>query len=451
MRHLEPVIWSKGTLLNPQHLQMQDRFLEDTLHVQLNSLAFRPWGFSRLRIDQEALANGQFVVSEAAGIFPDGLLFDVPGSESGPAARSLADDFEPDQESMDIYLAAPGYRELGVNVSGDGRDADARYRAEYVLVRDENTGLAEKPVQVARKNLRILFAGESREGNTALRIARVKLLPSGLFQLDPRFVPPLIDLAASDYLVSIVRRLVEILTARSSMLSGARRQKNQTLADFTASDIASFWLLYAINSQFPVFRHLFATDGAHPEALYSAMLALAGSLTTFSLTIHPRDLPDYDHDDLGACFTDLDEKLRLLLETVVPSNFVALPLKLVQPAIYATSLAEDRFLTNTRMYLALSSDMGKADLISKAPYLVKICSATHIEHLVRQALPGVALTHVASPPSSVPVKLNYQYFSLNQSGPAWEAITRARNLAAYIPAEFGNIQGELIVLLPTSA
>src|SRR5438128_841139 len=152
MRHLEPVIWSKGTLLNPQHLQMQDRFLEDTLHVQLNALAFRPWGFSRLRIDQEALANGQFVVSEAAGIFPDGLLFDVPGSESGPAARSLADDFEPDQQSMDIYLAAPGYRELGVNVSGDGRDADARYRAEYVLVRDENTGLAEKPVQVARKN-----------------------------------------------------------------------------------------------------------------------------------------------------------------------------------------------------------------------------------------------------------------------------------------------------------
>jgi len=450
MRHLEPVIWSKGTLLNPQHLQMQDRFLEDTLHVQLNSLAFRPWGFSRLRIDQEALANGQFVVSEAAGIFPDGLLFDVPGSESGPPARSLAGEFEPDQDSMDIYLAAPNYRELGVNVSGDGRDADARYRAEYVLVRDENTGLAEKPVQVARKNLRILFAGESREGNTALRIARVKLLPSGLFQLDPRFVPPLIDLGASDYLVSIVRRLVEILTARSSMLSGARRQKNQTLADFTASDIASFWLLYAINSQFPVFRHLFATGGAHPEALYSAMLALGGSLTTFSLTIHPRDLPDYDHDDLGACFTDLDEKLRLLLETVVPSNFVALPLKLVQPAIYATSLAEDRFLTNTRMYLALSSDMSKADLISKTPYLVKICSATHIEHLVRQALPGVALTHVASPPSSVPVKLNYQYFSLNQSGPAWEAITRARNLAAYIPAEFGNVQGELIVLLPTA-
>lgn len=450
MRQLEPVIWSKGTLLNPQHLQMQDRFLEDTLQFQLNALAFRPWGFTRLRVDEEALANGQFALSEASGIFPDGLLFDIPGSEAGPPARSLANAFEADQEAMDVYLAAPSRRDLGVNVSGDGRDSDARYRAEHVLVRDENTGLSEKPVQVARKNLRILFEGEARQGSTALRVGRVRRIPAGVFQPDPRFVPPLIDFAASDYLVAIARRLVEILTARSSLLSGTRRQKNQTLADFTSSDIASFWLLYAINSHFPVFRHLFETGGAHPESLYAAMLSLAGSLTTFSLTIHPRDLPDYDHDRLGECFTELDEKLRLLLETVVPSNFVALPLKFVQPAIYATSLAEDRLLTNTRMYLALSSDMSKADLIAKTPYLVKICSATHIEHLVRQALPGVALTYVASPPSSVPVKLNYQYFSLNQSGPAWEAITRARNLAAYIPAEFGNIESELIVLLPNS-
>jgi type VI secretion system protein ImpJ len=450
MRQLEPVIWSKGTLLNPQHLQMQDRFLEDTLSFQVHALAFRPWGFSRLRIDQEALAAGQLAISEAAGMFPDGLLFDIPASETGPAARSLANDFEPDQEVMDVYLAAPRRRELGVNVSGDGRDADARYRAEFVQVRHENTGLAENPVQVARKNLRILFEGESLEGNTALRVARVRRVPAGLFQLEPRFVPPVLDLGASDYLVAIVRRLVEILTARSSMLSGTRRQKNQTLADFTASDIASFWLLYSINSHFPVFRHLFETGVGHPESLYSAMLALAGALTTFSLTIHPRDLPDYDHDNLGGCFTELDEKLRLLLETVVPSNFVSLPLKLVQPAIYATSLAEDRFLTNTRMYLALSSDVSKADLIAKTPYLVKICSATHIEHLVRQALPGVGLTYVAQPPSSVPVKLNYQYFSLDQSGPAWEAITRARNLAAYIPAEFGNVQAELIVMLPAA-
>jgi len=449
MKQLEPVVWTKGTLLNPQHLQMQDRFLESNLQFHLDALSFRPWGFRSLRLDQEALAAGSVVVSEASGIFPDGLLFDIPGSDPGPPARTLTDAFEPDQDSLEVFVAVPHYREQGVNVSSNGRDADARYRAEYAMIRDENTGLSEKPVQIARKNLRILFEGEVQEGNDVLRMARVVRSPAGLFQLDPRHVPPLLDLSASDYLVAIVRRLVEILSARSSILAGTRRQKNQSLADFTASDIASFWLLYSINAHFPVFRHLFETSGGHPEQLFSAMLALAGCLTTFSLKVYPRDLPGYDHNDLGGCFTDLDEKLRLLLETVVPSNFVSLPLKLVQPSIYAAALADERYLTNTRMYLAISAEMAHADLIAKTPYLIKVCSASHIEHLVKQALPGIPLTHLAAPPSSIPAKLAYHYFSLNQSGPAWESVGRARNLAAYIPAEFPNVNAELIILLPS--
>ena len=180
------------------------------------------------------------------------------------------------------------------------------------------------------------------------------------------------------------------------------------------------------------------------------MLSLAGALTTFSLQIHPRDLPVYDHDDLGACFTELDEKLRFLLETVVPSNFIAIPLKLVRPSIYGASLDEDKYLVNTKMYLAVSAEMGEADLISKAPHLIKVCSANHIEHLVQHALSGLQLTHVATPPGAIPVKLNYQYFSLNQAGWAWEAILRARNLAAYVPGDFPNPQIELVILLPSA-
>jgi type VI secretion system protein ImpJ len=79
---------------------------------------------------------------------------------------------------------------------------------------------------------------------------------------------------------------------------------------------------------------------------------------------------------------------------------------------------------------------------------VKICSASHIEHLVRQALPGVPLTYVPQPPGAIPVKLNFQYFALTQTGPAWESIQRARNFAAYIPGDLPNPQAELIIVLP---
>jgi type VI secretion system protein ImpJ len=333
-------------------------------------------------------------------------------------------------------------------VATSAREGGARYRAEIELFRDENTGLSEKPVQVARKNLRLLAEGESRDGASTLRLARVKRTPAGTFQLDPRFVPPLLDFRANEYLVAIARRLVEILSARSSAVAGLRRQKNQSLADFSAADIANFWLLYTINTAFPEIRHLFETRGGHPETLFSSMLRLAGALTTFSTKIHPRDLPVYDHEDLGACFCDLDEKLRILLETVVPSNFVSLPLKMVQPSIYATSIDNDKYLLNTKMYLAVSAETSQAEVVGKTPNLVKVCSASHIEHLVRQALPGVPLTYVAQPPGAIPVKLNYQYFSLSQAGVAWEAIQRARNLAAYVPGDLPNPELELIILLP---
>lgn len=448
MRRLEPVIWTKGTFLNPQHLQSQDRFLENSLQFHLQALQFRPWGFRHLRVDQQALAAGTFAISEAAGILPDELLFEIPQSDPAPPAKPLADYFEADTESVDVYLTVPQYRERGFNVASARRDAETRYRAEVEMVRDENTGQSEKPVVVARKNFRLLVGDENREGSSALRIARVRKNAAGLFQLDPHFIPPLLDFQASDYLVSIARRLVEILSAKSSELAGSRRQKNQSLADFTSSDIARFWLLYTVNAALPEFRHLFESRKGHPEVLYSAMLSLAGALSTFSIKIHPRDLPAYDHDELGPCFTDLDEKLRLLLETVVPSNYVSLPLKLVQPSIYATSIDDEKYLVRTRMYLAISADITQAEMISRTPQLVKICSADMIEHLVQRALPGVPLTHVPTPPGTIPVKLNYQYFGLTQSGGSWEAVLRARNLAAYVPGDFPNPQMELIIVLP---
>ncbi len=448
MRQLQPVIWAKGTFLTPQHLQLQDRFIESLLEFKLNALRFRPWGFRELQFDREALAAGNVSIAKAVGLFPDGLAFEIPDSDPAPGAKPVAEFFGPDQDALEVYLSIPQIQDRGVNVSVARKDAETRYLAEVSLLRDENSGLAERPIEIAKKNLRLVIGSEVRQGSNTLHAARIKKTPAGTYQLDGQFIPPLLDITASEHLMGIVRRLVEILSAKSSTLSGTRRQKSQSLADFTASDIANFWLLYTVNSYFPVLRHYFETRKGHPEELYALLLSLGGSLTTFSTSIQPRDLPTYDHENLGVCFTDLDEKLRTLLETVVPSNFVSLPLKLTQPSIYATAISNDKYLVNTRMYLAISADLNAADLIKRVPQLVKVCSATHIETLIRQALPGMTLLHVQSPPGSIPIKLNYQYFSLNQSGVAWEAVGRARNFAAYVPGDIPNPQLELIILLP---
>ena len=403
MKQLQPVIWSKGTFLTPQHLQTRDRFVESCLQFRLDGLNFRPWGFFELAINQDALAEGNFAIARASGLFADGLPFEIPDSDPAPAPKPLALFFDADQYSLDIFLAIPEYRDRGVNVSIAQNNADVRYVSEIVNLRDENSGVGEKPVQMARKNLRFLVEGESREGCSALHIARIKRTSAGTLELDLQYIPPLLNIAANGYLMSITRRLVEILAAKSSILAGGRRQRSAGLADFSAADIAKFWLLYTINNHLPALRHIHDASRGHPAILFRMLSSLAGALTTFSLKIQARDLPLYDHEKLGLCFTDLDETLRELLETVVPSNFVSLPLKLLKPSIFSTNIEDDRYLSGTKLYLAVSSTINEADVIKKAPQLIKVCSAAQIEQLVRMAFPGIQLT-LCGEAASVPTR-----------------------------------------------
>jgi len=446
MRQLQPVVWSKGVFLSPQHLQAQDRFFEDSLRYLSGALAYANWGFSALEIDPAGLSEGRLSVSRATGIFPDGLMLDCPASDAPPASRTLEKSFPEGSKTCAFYLAVPQDRPGGLNVALQRGGVSTRFFAELQMLRDENSSGVEKPVSLARKNLQILAEGENLEGSVLLPLCMIEKTEAGGYRLESKYAPPLLNLKNNELLTGILRGEIETLVSRSSQLAGSRRQRNQSLADFSASDIANFWLLYTINVHLPVFRHLLDSNQVHPEMLYLHMLSLAGALTTFSSRIELRDLPKYEHEKLGQCFLALDAAIIELLDTVVPSNFVALPLKLLRGSIYATSIDKDSYFENSRPYLAVSSDLKDADLITRIPSLAKACSATHIEQLIRQALPGLKLTHVPVPPRAIPVKLKYQYFSIEKSGAVWEAVTRARNFAVYSPGEIPNPDMELIFL-----
>ena len=61
------------------------------------------------------------------------------------------DSYEADQNTIDVFLTIPHPREHGLNISGLQFNAETRYRSEVVLLRDENTGQSEKPVQIAKR------------------------------------------------------------------------------------------------------------------------------------------------------------------------------------------------------------------------------------------------------------------------------------------------------------
>src|SRR5438270_4630186 len=141
MRQLQPVLWSKGTFLTPQHLQLQDKFLEDSMNFRVQSLKFCAWGFNELVLDQELLGEGQLAISLASGIFPDGLPFDIPGPDQPPPSKAIAEYFDQDVRNLDFYLTVPDDKEKGLNVAGWGRTASSPNVAEIANVRDDNAGM----------------------------------------------------------------------------------------------------------------------------------------------------------------------------------------------------------------------------------------------------------------------------------------------------------------------
>jgi type VI secretion system protein ImpJ len=444
MRHLQPVVWSKGVFLTPQHLQAQDHFFEDSLQFVMESLSFRYWGFVSLAIDTASINEGRLQIADTQGLFPDGLAFDTTGSDLAPSSRLLDECFSTGQSACTFYLALPQRRYGGINIMLQRSGLSTRFFSEVQMLRDENSSGVEKPVALARKNLQIIAEGENLEGLVVLPFARVLRTEAGRYALDHDFVAPMLNANASERLKGILRGLVEVLISRSAQLAGARRQRNQSLADFSAADIASFWLLYTINTHLPVLHEFVRSPHVPPETLYAQMLSLGGALTTFSRSVGPIDFPRYEHDNQGRCFLQLESQILNLLNTVIPSRFVSLPLRRVRESVYITDIDKDEYLSGT-LYLAITADIPSSDLIERTPALVKACSATHLETLIRQALPGVPLTHMASSPQEIPVKLNYQYFYLDRSGPAWETIKRSRNFGVYVPGEIANARMELIL------
>ena len=446
MRQLQKVLWTKGVLLNPQHLQTQDRYLESLLAFRVFALTSYSWGFSRLEFDREALAGGVLSLTHATGLMPDGLVFDIGDSDPAPSPLPLAEHWVADQASMLVHMAIPEQTTGRITVAPRLGERDTRYVAEIILRRDENTGLAEKPIQVARKNLRLVTQSESLEGTVSLPVARIRRNQAGVPELDPTFIPPLITISASSHLVSLMRSFIELMSAKSADLSGMRRQRNLGLADFGVSDVANFWLLYTVNSYLPRFQHLYAARAAHPAAAYSAMRDLAGALTTFATIAQSSELPEYQHANLSECFGQLSELLRRLIDLAVPRNFVSLPLRQTEASLYATALDQDAYLAAPQVYLAISAAVKPEELIRRVPQLLKVSSADRIDSLIRRALPGVQLRYTPEPPSAIPLKLNYRYFALERSGEDWDAIRLSRHLATYVPAELPDPELELVLL-----
>lgn len=437
-------------LLTPHHFQQSDNYHEELLNSRVRSIMQHEYGIIELRFSAEAIANGNFQVTTCRGVLPDGLFINVPDAETAPEMRPIGNHFRVDAERLGVHLAIPAKKigEANFQGSGAGTNANIRYLQEGRQVKDETTGSNEQAVAYAKSNLRIIFDDELRDGFTSMKIAELQRTPTGQLKVAEDYIPPILKISANDWLTAMLRQIVEILITKGASLSEQRRQSNASLADFTTSEVAVFWLLHTINNSIPIMSHYFRSPVLHPERLYEEFVRLIGQLMTFSIEMHPKDIVKYDHDDLHFTFSNLAGQLRDLLETVIPSRCVAIPLEKTRDTLYVGRIDDERLIKEATFFLAVRAQMPEAKLIEGVPRVVKIASRDVIDSVIGSALPGVVLTLASPPPAPIPTRVGFKYFQLDNIGPYWSGIAGSKVISVYVPSDVPDEKLELYAVKP---
>jgi type VI secretion system protein ImpJ len=246
--------------------------------------------------------------------------------------------------------------------------------------------------------------------------------------------------SVSPFVVQLLRRVTEILSSKSGDLAGQQRKTGGM------AEAARFWLLHTMNSHLPALLHCYHQERVHPEQVFLELVGLAAELCSFAGHEHPRDLPVYDHDDLSQTFGLLGEKLQFLLDTVIPTHCVELPLESTDNALFSCRVRDASLLREAQFYIAVGADEREDKMLVEIPAKTKISSREKVQDLIAMAMRGVQLRHVANPPAEIPVQPGRLYYKLEKFGPHWEAIEAAGTISIHIPPDFNDLRLELLAV-----
>jgi type VI secretion system protein ImpJ len=442
-------LWAKGIFMTPQHFQQQALWDQHAGERVAHIASPDPWGVRRVVFDNQAFGINRVQLESLDVRLPDGALIDTQIADRLPGARQLSD--VPAQvDSVVVLIGLPLLSAQGGNCIEDGEKParPRRFVREYLQVMDIN-GEGEEEISVERHALALLFDFEKPDNYVSCPIGRLTRNAQGQFEIDSTFVPPCLFLSANERLLERMKRLSEILSAKSASLAVRRRERSDQIADYAVADVSLFWLLHSVNSTWPDLARLCAAPNQHPERLYSVLARLAGSLLTFSTTESLQAIPSYDHLCPEPVFAELESLIRSLLDTVIPSRVVPVALEKLRPTVWAGKINDERLADGADYYLSVQSSLPAHELLEQLPRLCKAGAPDEVGQIVNSALPGIPLRAMSRLPAAVPIRIENQYFALDSAHPAFKRMVAARGCQFYVPASIPDVALELYAVLPT--
>lgn len=434
------VLWAEGMFLRTQHFQQFDRYVERLTRDGLHALRAFPFGFTELEIDEDLLKTGVVALSRAAGVLPDGTLFDLPGAEDHPAP------FEPayDLRNTVLHLALPIRRAGALEASlTSGSERSVRWIGQEIEVADSlEDSVARAPISVGKLDLRLMHEQQELAGYVTLPVARLmERRTDGSILLDPEFIPTALSCDAASKLRTFLSEILGLLAHRG----GAIAARLSGMGGKQTAEITDFLILMMVNRNEPVLRHLGSISMLHPEELYRCLIALAGEIATFteSATNRPPTFPDYRHIDLQATFAPVMAFLREALSAVFEQTAIAIPLEQRPFNISVAKITDKSLFTDCTFVVAAKSSIDAEKLRTNLPRRTTIGPVERIRDLVNLQLGGAPIRALPTEPRQIPFRAGMVYFEVNTKADDWKIVERSGGVALHVSGEVPDLQLEL--------
>ncbi|MDA0149653.1 type VI secretion system baseplate subunit TssK [Vibrio sp. LaRot3] len=436
------VVWQEGMFIAPQHFQQQDRYTQNYVRQNVETLAgYAPfYGVTELVLNHDLLKIGKLSVSSSAGLLPDGTHFELK--------REIARDISHGTIEKIAYLALPVSLQ-GNNDYSDDESQQSRYLTRTINAFDTSTTEnASVEVDVAQLNISIKLEGEDSSGFTLIPFAKVlECSETGEVLLDRAFIPACLHYGASNLLIERLKEIHALTYNRATNLlkridAGQGQKSPQSL-------MQDYLWLQTLNTWLPWFD-LTLTNPKYPtHQLYIELRKFEAQVMASTPAI-PEACQPLDYHKLYDGFNPLFSSLRNMLTLVQQDSVIEFH--------WDSSLFEKRRLLRTlikdgsnildrRFVLSVKSNISTAELNELFPAAAKLSSNNKIVEIVRNALSGIELSPLPVAPSELKPMPGTAYFEIDTSDRNWiEMLDHRDALALHVDTRIGELEVMLYAL-----
>ena len=436
MDQMQGIYWHQGLFLQPQHFQQLERQQHHARQALARLAQPYPWGLERLDVAEAALANRMLEVRQLKLLMSDQTALEYPGN-AVLQARSFEKHWPDTDQPLNVYLAVRRWSVASPNVTViDKHDWLEQVRTRLVTqsnpgsMQDLYAQSSEALMPTVAHVVRLVFEDElsgmeDHDVMPLLQLARV----GDQVRLVDGFVPPVVSIDASDFLLRLLRDTRDEMLGRCRQLEEYKSPKGMQAEDLDAQFLMMMQAVQVLNRQVPALTHLIETRGVHPWLVYGQLRQCVGELSTFSQRVDllgrmvgkEESLPAYDHEAPAPCFVRACDVLLQILSEIAAGPELLVTL-IWRDGWLQADIPHQYLVSRHRFYLILQSEDWSSFDLKAFLGSARLAATAQMAGLIDHALPGIELMPLSGPPQGLPRRSNARYFRIEQVSEGWAAV-----------------------------